>query len=92
MPPSTSGKYGVPSRCTSIARLPPHSLPLTSTWGLPSATPVTVWLGPARQDHSWSRVNCSGSSRTKSSQTMGPAKLARPVFAIKPMWKAVKSL
>ena len=41
----TAGRYGVPIRCVSMLRLPPHSMPSQSTAGLSASVSGTAPIG-----------------------------------------------
>ena len=88
MPPSTDGKYGVPSRLTNTVRLPPQSVPSAST-----ASPEN-----GVSNRKFGEVSaCSKRSSRKSFASVnilatGPCQDDRPVLVKSARLKAVRSL
>jgi hypothetical protein len=65
--------HSVPSSDTSIARLPPQTVPDTPARVAGGPALATVCVGPARQRQKSSRVKATGSAAPKSPANIGPA-------------------
>ena len=86
-----AGKYGVPTRCATIARLPPHSVPVAPMRRtVERALDRPFVVAPARRS-SASSMNADGVIAPKSYDAIGPANVTIPPRASAASWNAVKS-
>src|SRR6478609_1694836 len=89
IPPSTSGKYGVPTRCATIARLPPHSIPSHRCAG-PSSAHSIVHSSFSSTPKQFASVNGDGACAPKSYDAIGPAYVTIPALSRAPQRSEVE--